>query len=145
MWLFWNGPETTPLQDLCRMYLWRFAIEHFFRFCKQHLGLNAKQSTDPVSIVQWMWVCSLALLAIAADAGWSRQHSTCLVSLRNNPGHSQNNPRTGAAGGFTIFSRFGYTGTSHPNRWKRKRSHYRLSSNTQNTVPGCKKGEIYLG
>jgi len=60
MWLFWSGPEEIPLQDLCRMYLWRFAIEHFFRFCKQHLGLNANQSTDEVSIDQWMWLCALA-------------------------------------------------------------------------------------
>jgi hypothetical protein len=60
LWLFWNGPATTPLQDLCRMYLWRFAIEHFFRFCKQHLGLNANQSTEQVSIDQWMWACALA-------------------------------------------------------------------------------------
>ena len=36
------------------MYLWRFAIEHFFHFGKQHLGLNTNQSTDPVSIDQWM-------------------------------------------------------------------------------------------
>ena len=60
MWLFWSGPTETPLPDLCRMYLWRFAIEHFFRFCKQHLGLNANQSTDEVSIDQWMWLCGLA-------------------------------------------------------------------------------------
>jgi hypothetical protein len=60
MWLFWTGPDTTPLADLCRMYLWRFAIEHFFRFCKQHLGLNANQSTDAVSIDPWMWLCALA-------------------------------------------------------------------------------------
>lgn len=60
MWLFWSGPEEIPLQDLCRMYLWRFAIEHFFRFCKQHLGLNANQSTDEVSIDLWMWLCALA-------------------------------------------------------------------------------------
>jgi hypothetical protein len=60
MWLFWNGPEEISLQDLCRMYLWRFAIEHFFRFSKQHLGLNANQSTDEVSIDQWMWLCALA-------------------------------------------------------------------------------------
>jgi hypothetical protein len=45
MWLFWTGPETTSLQELCRMYLWRFAIEHLFRFLKQHMGLNANQST----------------------------------------------------------------------------------------------------
>jgi len=60
MWLFWSGPETVSLQDLCRMYLWRFAIEHFFRFLKQHMGLNANQSTDLVSTDQWMWLCALA-------------------------------------------------------------------------------------
>jgi hypothetical protein len=60
MWLFWTGPETVALSEICRMYLWRFAIEHFFRFMKQHLGLNANQSTDPVSSDQWMWLCALA-------------------------------------------------------------------------------------
>ena len=60
MWLFWTGPETASLSELCRMYLWRFAIEHFFRFCKQHMGLNANQSTDLVSTGQWMWLCALA-------------------------------------------------------------------------------------
>lgn len=60
LWLFWTGPETVALEDLCRMYLWRFAIEHFFRFLKQHLGLNANQSTHLVSTDQWMWLCALA-------------------------------------------------------------------------------------
>jgi hypothetical protein len=60
MWLFWTGPDTVALEDLCRMYLWRFAIEHMFRFLKQHLGLNANQSTDLVSTDQWMWLCALA-------------------------------------------------------------------------------------
>jgi hypothetical protein len=60
MWLFWTGPETVALEELCRMYLWRFAIEHLFRFLKQHMGLNANQSTDPVSTDQWMWLCALA-------------------------------------------------------------------------------------
>jgi hypothetical protein len=30
MWLFWTGPETASLQELCRIYLWRFAIEIVF-------------------------------------------------------------------------------------------------------------------
>jgi hypothetical protein len=60
MWLFWTGPETVALSELCRMYLWRFAIEHLFRFLKQHLGLNANQSTDLVSTDQWMWFCAIA-------------------------------------------------------------------------------------
>ena len=60
MWLFWTGSDTVSLEKLCRMYLWRFAIEHMFRFLKQHMGLNANQSTDLVSTDQWMWLCALA-------------------------------------------------------------------------------------
>jgi hypothetical protein len=60
MWLFWTGPETVTLEALCRMYLWRFAIEHAFRFLKQHLGLNAHCLTNPDSIQRWMWLCALA-------------------------------------------------------------------------------------
>jgi hypothetical protein len=60
MWLFWTGPETVALETICRMYLWRFAIEHAFRFMKQHLGLNAHCLTDPDSIQRWMWLCALA-------------------------------------------------------------------------------------
>jgi len=46
--------------DLCKMYLWRFAIEHMFRFLKQHMGLNASRSNNLVSTEQWMWLCALA-------------------------------------------------------------------------------------
>lgn len=60
LWLFWTGPETVALEAICRMYLWRFAIEHAFRFMKQHLGLNAHCLTDPDSIQRWMWLCALA-------------------------------------------------------------------------------------
>jgi hypothetical protein len=60
MWLFWTGPETVALTDLGLMYLWRFAIEHAFRFMKQHLGLNAHCLTDNDSIQRWMWLCALA-------------------------------------------------------------------------------------
>jgi hypothetical protein len=60
MWLFWTGPETVVLSDLCRMYLWRFAIEHAFRFMKQHLGLNAHCLTNNEAIQRWMWVSALA-------------------------------------------------------------------------------------
>jgi len=60
MWLFWTGSDTIALKDLCLMYLWRFAIEHMFRFLKQHMGLNANQSTNLISTDQWMWLCALA-------------------------------------------------------------------------------------
>lgn len=60
IWLFWTGPQNVALSDLCRMYLWRFAIEHMFRFLKQHMGLNSNRSPDLVSAQQWMWLCALA-------------------------------------------------------------------------------------
>ena len=60
LWLFWTGPTDVALADLCRMYLWRFAIEHAFRFLKQHMGLNACRSTNPVVIEHWIWLCALA-------------------------------------------------------------------------------------
>ena len=60
MWLFWTGPANVALSDVCRMYLWRFAIEHLFRFLKQHMGLNSNRSPDLVSAQHWMWVCALA-------------------------------------------------------------------------------------
>jgi hypothetical protein len=60
LWLFWTGPQSVALSDLCRIYLWRFAIEHLFRFLKQHMGLNCNRSPDLVSAQQWMWLCALA-------------------------------------------------------------------------------------
>lgn len=58
--LFWTGSWEVVLSDLCLMYLWRFALEHAFRFLKQHLGLNANQSTHLHSTELWMWLCALA-------------------------------------------------------------------------------------
>ena len=60
LYLFWTGSLTVPLDDLCRMYLWRFAIEHAFRFLKQHLGLNAAQSSNPATASRWMWLVASA-------------------------------------------------------------------------------------
>jgi len=42
------------------MYLWRFAIEHLFRFLKQHLGLHRNRSSNLESLQRWMWIVALA-------------------------------------------------------------------------------------
>ena len=61
MWLLLGMDSTgVSLQALCRMYLWRFAIEHMFRFLKQNMGLNSSRSNDLVATEQWMWMCALA-------------------------------------------------------------------------------------
>jgi hypothetical protein len=60
LYLFWTGSWEVDLSDLCRIYLWRFAIEHAFRFLKQRLGLNACQSSDPLVIKHWLWLVATA-------------------------------------------------------------------------------------
>jgi hypothetical protein len=60
LWLFWTGPLDVPLSALCQMYLWRFAIEHAFRFLKGHLGLTANFSTNLSNTTHWIWLCALA-------------------------------------------------------------------------------------
>jgi hypothetical protein len=60
LWLFWTGPEAVSPQDLCKMYLWRFTIEHLFRFLKQHLGLNSHRTANLGSLKRWMWIGALA-------------------------------------------------------------------------------------
>lgn len=42
------------------MYLWRFAIEHMFRFLKQHMGLNTSRSPSIDQHEFWGWCCALA-------------------------------------------------------------------------------------
>ena len=60
LYLFWTGPTSVALADLARMYLWRFAIEHMFRFMKQHLGLTASNSPNLQARLRWVWTCALA-------------------------------------------------------------------------------------
>lgn len=60
LYLFWTGPTSVALADLARMYLWRFAIEHMFRFLKQHLGLTASNSPNLQVRLRWVWCCALA-------------------------------------------------------------------------------------
>jgi hypothetical protein len=60
LYLFWTGPTSVALADLARMYLWRFAIEHMFRFLKQHMGLTASNSPNLQGRLRWLWCCALA-------------------------------------------------------------------------------------
>lgn len=60
LWLFWSGPQGTALADLATMYLLRFAIEHFFRFAKQRLGLLAAHPGDLAPIETWAQVVLIA-------------------------------------------------------------------------------------
>ena len=70
LYLFWTGPTSVALVDLARIYLWRFAIEHMFRFLKQHMGLTASNSPSHDARLRWVWGCAIAytqLLLIRHD------------------------------------------------------------------------------
>lgn len=60
MYLFWTGPLTVSLEQLCRMYLWRFAIEHAFRFLKQPLVSTQRNQPIPrlsaIGNGWWPWL-----------------------------------------------------------------------------------------
>ena len=58
--VFWTGDPTLDLLAIAGMYLWRFGIEHAFRFLKQQMGLNRCRSTHLPSLKRWMWCCLLA-------------------------------------------------------------------------------------
>ncbi len=76
LWLFWSGPTTVTLPDVCQMYLLRFGIEHFFRFLKQRLSLTLAQVTSLAGTTNWVWTVTFAyvhlLLARAAVAAPAR-------------------------------------------------------------------------
>ena len=74
LYLFWTGPQTIALEDLCRMYLYRFAIEHMFRFLKQHMGLGSSRSPSLEQHQFWVWCCSLAYAQLALIRDEVAQH-----------------------------------------------------------------------
>ena len=111
LWLFkwpfegpWTGATTLDLHDIARMYLWRFCIEHFFRFMKQHLGLCACNATSLQAVTQWMRLCLLAYwqLLVSADLAhppsvpWRKiQPAAMLYSLSFSPRQVQKWPFEG--------------------------------------------------
>jgi hypothetical protein len=47
LWLAWVGDEMPPLTEVCRLYLRRFAIDHWYRFAKQRLHWTLPKLSTP--------------------------------------------------------------------------------------------------
>ena len=60
IWLFWTGDPSTRLHDIANAYFARFAVEHFFRFAKGSLGLEAPKTIDVKALDNWHWIVLLA-------------------------------------------------------------------------------------
>ena len=132
LWLFWTGPTTISLKALCLMYLWRFAIEHTFRFLKQHLGLNTNQSTDTICTDHWMWLCGLAYWQLLLMRDTVNDALPAWYPGQNDFWQQDFHARASPTGCFTIFDGFGHTGFIAQTCRKRQRQANRLSSSSPN-------------
>lgn len=81
LWLAWVGEEMPPLSEVWRLYLRRFAIDHWYRFIKQRLHwtlpkFSTKQQcerwSDLMPMLSWeLWLAR----EIVADKPLPWQHS----------------------------------------------------------------------
>lgn len=60
LWLWTTGPDKLNLDLVWRAYLRRFAIEHMFRFLKQHLHWTMPAIRTPAQADLWTWLIAAA-------------------------------------------------------------------------------------
>lgn len=53
LWLAWVGEEMPPLQEVWRLYLRRFTIDHWYRFLKQRLHWTVPKLGTPKQCERW--------------------------------------------------------------------------------------------
>lgn len=53
LWLAWIGEQMPPLSQLWRMYLRRFAVDHWYRFAKQRLHWTLPKLGTPKQCERW--------------------------------------------------------------------------------------------
>jgi hypothetical protein len=53
LWLAWAGEEMPPLEEVWRLYLRRFTIDHWYRFLKQRLHWTVPKLGTPKQCERW--------------------------------------------------------------------------------------------
>lgn len=53
MWLAWVGEQMPPLTEVWRLYLRRFAVDHWYRFAKQRLHWTLPKLSTPKQCERW--------------------------------------------------------------------------------------------
>ncbi|MHC5747297.1 MAG: NF041680 family putative transposase [Nostoc sp.] len=53
LWLAWVGEEMPPLEEVWRLYLRRFTIDHWYRFLKQRLHWTVPKLSTPKQCERW--------------------------------------------------------------------------------------------
>ncbi|MBN3944981.1 MAG: hypothetical protein HWQ38_00180 [Nostoc sp. NMS7] len=53
LWLAWVGEEMPPIEEIWRLYLRRFTIDHWYRFLKQPLHWTVPKLSTPKQCERW--------------------------------------------------------------------------------------------
>lgn len=53
LWLAWVGEEMPPIEEVWRLYLCRFTIDHWYRFAKQRLHWTVPKLSTPKQSERW--------------------------------------------------------------------------------------------
>jgi hypothetical protein len=53
LWLAWVGEEMPPIEEVWRLYLRRFTIDHWYRFLKQRLHWTVPKLSTPKQCERW--------------------------------------------------------------------------------------------
>ncbi|PLZ92067.1 hypothetical protein CEN44_06935, partial [Fischerella muscicola CCMEE 5323] len=53
LWLAWVGEEMPPLEEVWRLYLRRFTVDHWYRFLKQRLHWTVPNFGTPEQSERW--------------------------------------------------------------------------------------------
>jgi hypothetical protein len=53
LWLAWVGEEMPPVEQVWRLYLRRFTIDHWYRFLKQRLHWTVPKLSTPKQCERW--------------------------------------------------------------------------------------------
>ncbi len=64
LWLWWWGKEPPTLEEVWRVYISRFAIEHTFRFFKQVLKWTVPKLRSPAAADRWTWLLVVAYVQL---------------------------------------------------------------------------------
>ena len=94
MWLFYSGSmDTIDLKFLFDSYVHRFDIEHFFRFCKQTLGLASAKLSTAKATDTWVTciMCAYVHLWLARGAVDVCKHpwEKTMSKARSTPGRAR--------------------------------------------------------
>jgi hypothetical protein len=118
LWLTWLGIEMPALFDFWRLYLRRFAIDHWYRFAKQRLHWTLPKLSTPEQCERWSDL--LPLLT------WQLWLARDIVTDNPLPWQKQQpvKSRTGGSGNGRSFSDW-HPGCCGQTAWKVSRMAYR--------------------